>query len=330
MLTMQRGMALYYGGRLTDAVDVAVAELRRAQESGLDYLLAGWLNILGRSQLDRGYPATAVVTLGRVVAEASEASGGAHRAIARNVLIEAHALLGQVTQARHAAEELGTQPANVPWHPAGLAQLSEGHLAWAEGRPGDALELFTEAYRRAAPANSSIALVAAHTVARYGPRRCGLELARELPAVQGPLAALRLAHMHALVDRDAAALVPVAEAFGRLGADLLAAEAWAKAAEWAATRGDRRLSTLATRTGHAIRARLEGAQTPDLLSLATLSTVDLTGREREVALLAAKGMTSQAIATALTLSIRTIDNNLAKIYRKLGIKGRRDLPRTLG
>lgn len=51
--------------------------------------------------------------------------------------------------------------------------------------------------------------------------------------------------------------------------------------------------------------------------------------EREIALLAATGLTSQAIAASLTLSIRTIDNNLASVYRKLGIKGRRALDRAL-
>ena len=329
MLAMQRGMALYYGGRLADVVQLAEAELRRARESGLSYLLATWLNMLGRAQLDRGHPATAVVTLGAVLAEVPEASGGAMCAIALNALIEAHALLGQHRQARQAWIALQEKPANVPWHPAGLAQLSEGHLAYAEGRPTDAVALFTDAFHRAAPANSSIALTAAHAVARYGHRRPGLDLAHELPPVQGPLAPVRFAHMRALVQGDLAAMVRVAEQFAGLGADLLAAEAWARAADLAIAHGDTRLATRAERAGWPIRARLEGARTPDLMSVALTSTVDLTPREREVALLAAAGLTSQAIATSLTLSIRTIDNNLASVYRKLGIKGRRDLDRAL-
>jgi DNA-binding CsgD family transcriptional regulator len=55
--------------------------------------------------------------------------------------------------------------------------------------------------------------------------------------------------------------------------------------------------------------------------------VGLTGRERDVAFLAAAGLTSSSIAGRLRLSVRTVDNYLGRIYQKLGMVGRRDLGR---
>jgi DNA-binding CsgD family transcriptional regulator len=57
--------------------------------------------------------------------------------------------------------------------------------------------------------------------------------------------------------------------------------------------------------------------------------VPLTDREREIALLAAAGHPSRAIAERLYLSVRTVDNHLARIYDKLGVSSRADLGVTL-
>jgi DNA-binding CsgD family transcriptional regulator len=53
--------------------------------------------------------------------------------------------------------------------------------------------------------------------------------------------------------------------------------------------------------------------------------VQLTNREREVATLAAQGMTSKEIAANLFVSVRTVDNHLQQVYVKLGIKRRSEL-----
>jgi DNA-binding CsgD family transcriptional regulator len=55
----------------------------------------------------------------------------------------------------------------------------------------------------------------------------------------------------------------------------------------------------------------------------------LTAREREVALLAANGLTSKEIAARLYLSKRTVDTHLDRIYRKLGVAGRDELDAAL-
>lgn len=56
----------------------------------------------------------------------------------------------------------------------------------------------------------------------------------------------------------------------------------------------------------------------------------LTGREDQVARLAAAGLTSRAVAERLGVSVRTVDNHLRRAYRKLGVSGRGDLAAVLG
>ncbi|NLF03708.1 MAG: LuxR family transcriptional regulator [Actinomycetales bacterium] len=51
----------------------------------------------------------------------------------------------------------------------------------------------------------------------------------------------------------------------------------------------------------------------------------LTAREQEIASLASGGMTSRAIAQRLTLSVRTVDSHLARVFAKLGVHSREDL-----
>jgi DNA-binding CsgD family transcriptional regulator len=63
--------------------------------------------------------------------------------------------------------------------------------------------------------------------------------------------------------------------------------------------------------------------------LAAPQAVDLTPREREIALLAAAGASSREIADRLVISVRTVDNHLQNAYRKLGVTRRKDLPRVL-
>jgi DNA-binding CsgD family transcriptional regulator len=56
----------------------------------------------------------------------------------------------------------------------------------------------------------------------------------------------------------------------------------------------------------------------------------LTPSERRVAELAASGMTTKDVAAALFISPKTVETNLSRIYRKLGIKSRAELGRIIG
>lgn len=55
----------------------------------------------------------------------------------------------------------------------------------------------------------------------------------------------------------------------------------------------------------------------------------LTHREREIAQMAAGGMSSKAIAERLVLSVRTVDTHLARAYAKFGVHSREELSQSL-
>jgi DNA-binding NarL/FixJ family response regulator len=60
-----------------------------------------------------------------------------------------------------------------------------------------------------------------------------------------------------------------------------------------------------------------------------VATDVLTSRERDVATLAAHGVSNAEIAQRLGLSIRTVETHLQRVYTKLGIHGRAELAGTV-
>jgi len=75
-------------------------------------------------------------------------------------------------------------------------------------------------------------------------------------------------------------------------------------------------------------ASIEGAATPGLIRVA--GAAPLSGREREIVMLAAQGMSSKDIADRLYLAVRTENNHLQHAYAKLGVSSRAGLARALG
>lgn len=63
--------------------------------------------------------------------------------------------------------------------------------------------------------------------------------------------------------------------------------------------------------------------------LQSTSVATLTHREREIAHMAAGGMSSKAIAARLVLSVRTVDTHLARAYSKFGVHSRDELSKML-
>ena len=74
------------------------------------------------------------------------------------------------------------------------------------------------------------------------------------------------------------------------------------------------------------RARAELARA----NVGSNRTGQLTPSEQRVAELAASGMKNRDVANALFISPKTVEANLARIYRKLGIKSRAELGRHVG
>ncbi|MFD0664431.1 response regulator transcription factor [Thermocatellispora tengchongensis] len=100
---------------------------------------------------------------------------------------------------------------------------------------------------------------------------------------------------------------------------LYAAEASARAAAAYREAGLTRSARAAETRAWSLSRRCQGARTPALLGL---EVPGLTPRQREVALLAAQGLTNREIAARLVVSIRTVANTLYAVYEKTGVNDR--------
>jgi DNA-binding NarL/FixJ family response regulator len=110
--------------------------------------------------------------------------------------------------------------------------------------------------------------------------------------------------------------------FEAMGAQLLAAEAATEAAVVYRAEGRKASMRASSARARRLLESCEGARTP---ALSGLAPDPLTSREREVAMLAAQGLTSAEIAQRLVLSTRTVENHLQRGYAKLGVANRSEL-----
>ncbi|MFL5799302.1 MAG: AAA family ATPase [Actinomycetota bacterium] len=76
----------------------------------------------------------------------------------------------------------------------------------------------------------------------------------------------------------------------------------------------------------ATRARSELARIGGRAS----SAVSLTPTEERIARLVAEGATNQEVAASMFLSVKTVEWNLSRVYRKLGVRSRTELSRWVG
>jgi DNA-binding CsgD family transcriptional regulator len=115
--------------------------------------------------------------------------------------------------------------------------------------------------------------------------------------------------------------------FETLGTILYAAEASYAAARAYRAAGDGRAAATASVRATTLHGRCENASIPWVAGFQSSDIV--TGREQQTALLAAAGHPDSAIAVELEISVRTVQNHLARVYRKLGASNRRELPDAL-
>lgn len=127
----------------------------------------------------------------------------------------------------------------------------------------------------------------------------------------------------AVVGKDGATFLEIADAWESDGALRYAATAAAQASRVHRANGEARAAASAQSKAEDLARRCGGLATPVLRFGEGLS--QLTRREREIASLAAAGASSKEIAAKLFLSTRTVDNHLQSVYGKLGIAGRHEL-----
>ncbi|MGW5688039.1 LuxR C-terminal-related transcriptional regulator [Nonomuraea sp. NPDC003754] len=307
--------ALYLG-------DLAAAERHAERGRGLDGELGMWARttiVFGsrtaRALRLRGRVADALAWCRETVAHLPERSVWAGLCLGE--LAHAHALLGEVGAAEEAIAR-----AERTWLPVGppvVVPLQQAKV-WTRAARGDvpgAVATALAAAERALPVQVPFVL---HDVVRLGHPA----LVADRLTGEGPLVALFARHAAARTGPEFDA---VSVGFEGLGLTVHAAEAAAHAARRYRDDGLTRAARAAETRAWALSRRCQGVRTPALLDL---DVPALTPRQREIALLAAQGLTNREIATRLVVSIRTVANTLYAVYEKTGVSDRADLADLLG
>ncbi|MFJ8589639.1 LuxR C-terminal-related transcriptional regulator [Streptomyces sp. NPDC093595] len=215
-------------------------------------------------------------------------------------------------------------PEIVPSHFMLHHYVAYAWTAFLNGEREECVSLLVSAaeHAQANGAHADVA-IAMHEMARLG-MASRTEQFWDTP-VQGQFLQARIDYARALATEDIRLLRRAAEAFSRSDAALYAAEAYAELAVLHRRTGQDRAATAATLQAKSFVSDCVGARTPPLLLLDSVHPLSI--REREIVLLATQGFSDKEIAQRLTLSVRTVNNHLYRVYRKLGVSSRRELQR---
>ncbi|MFH8453869.1 LuxR C-terminal-related transcriptional regulator [Streptomyces fungicidicus] len=237
---------------------------------------------------------------------------------------------GRPTEALQTLVEAQAARRDAPAYPLADDALLLEHavvLAHTGDRSGAACRAL-EVVQRAA-ARPATALAALHLAVRVADApRAAVRAAQLAAGAHSELMRLQCDHVGALTRSDGEALEDVSARFRTMGAVALAAEAAAQAADMYRRDGRRRASRLARAAGARLLAETGCALVPwadPQEQRQPDRAAPLTSREREVAALAAGGLSNRDIAARLVVSVRTVENHLYRVYEKLGITARSDL-----
>lgn len=317
-------MALHLGGRIHE-LDHRAAELYRRNLTAPEWagdavacLHRGWAALAG------GRPRVAIRWLIEAFAGFERRDPAGMQPVCSSLLATARALVGDTGGARELLTDRRRthHPAITVFHP--LAHSAAAWLAAAEGRTADAGTLsFGAAALAAEQGQPAVEAMMLYRALRFGRQREALSRLRELAGcLDSLLVVLFAAHAEATVAGSGEHLDLVSRRFEDVGALLYASDAAAEAATVHEQHGDRRAAV--SSSARAVALARAGGLT-DTPALEVLSPPTLTAREEQVARLAARGLSNQAIADRLVVSVRTVEAHLAHVYTKVGISGRADL-----
>ncbi len=283
------------------------------------------LVVVGHAALAAGRVRDAVSLLREAWAGFAE-SGHEFRFRCRTLLATALAQAGDAEGAGPLVAGLAAER-----HPAYTFYLPDDLLAkaWGAAAEGSTTEALGHAVAAADLARetgaSGYEVIAWQTAVQLGD-------ASALPRLQelermSPRAALACAHGRAWAEEDGQALVETADAWAGLGDLLAAGDAAAQAADVHRRHGRQGSALTAAALAEKLADR-SGARTPALAIAAR--PLPLTAREREITVLAARGLSNKIIAERLTVSVRTVEGHLYRAGRKLGVSERTALKDILG
>jgi DNA-binding CsgD family transcriptional regulator len=315
---LYRCQVALFAGRLDEADELAAAFYAHAAQARWDFPVRLSCCVQAQAARLRGRVRTAT----RWAREGLRLFGPQRSALFHQVVLgelaHAEALAGRGPAALAALAQADGRPAPAeallqPW-----IELARPWVAVATGDLVRAVELAGAAARYARTQDAAgFEAVALHDLVRLGTVSAAVDRLCQLSEiVDSDLVHAFAAHAVAVADGDPVGMEAAGTTFARLGADLLAAEAYGQAAQGhGAAVSSRRLRAQAA----LLLDGCEGAQTP---LTAGITAPQLTTRERDIARLAAAGLSNREIADRMVISSRTVGNHLHHVYAKLGINGR--------
>ncbi|WP_232677310.1 helix-turn-helix transcriptional regulator [Nocardioides sp. R-C-SC26] len=243
----------------------------------------------------------------------------------RALLASAVARLGRIVEAEAMIADLGAIDADLPRARLGIARVRAERLL-LEGRPHDAAEALAEAGRWALDHDEAHSGLLGLDEAFW----CDPTPERARPLVEAEersgLTAAFAMRAKGLLDGDTGAMTRAAELLEQAIQPGRAASTWTAIARRADETGDVEGSSAARRQAARLALRWSCVPWPDRDDRIT----PLSEREHEVARRAGARLRSREIAEQLDLSSRTVDNHLARVFRKVGVRSREELAEVLG
>ena len=328
MLSWPKCQALLLAGRTWEAE--ALAEDRYAATAGLgldDNMIAIWAVQRARAAAARGRLTAARDALREAVTLLAERD---YYQFSRYVLAELAGVAAQTGDAAAARDWMSRSDgrrtdANRMFEPS-----AELRRAWTMASGGELASAARQARYAAdlacAAGQHAIEAEALYDVARFAHATAAVRRLRALAdTLDGALAPVLADAAAALAAMDGHCLDRAAAAFDDLGLPVHAAELAGAAARAHRGRGRAAAAALSLQQVSALGTDLTDARTPLLKINWAERRQGLTRREREVALMAASGLSSRTIAAKLQLSVRTVSNHLAHVYAKFGVASRAEL-----
>jgi len=241
---------------------------------------------------------------------------------------KALALAGKTRDARAVLDELTSHRHDSVAVLRSNELLTAAWIAAAEGAVSEARSCAVQAAEYAAAAGlAAFEVLALQALTSFGDGGGAERLAELATQVEGPRASIAADHATALMTGDAAALEALSLRWEGCGDLVAAVDAAAQAAAVYRREGSAAAATRAAARGQELAAR-GGFRTAALAAAG--GTVPLTEREREVATLAASGLSNREIASRLVVSVRTVEGHVLRASEKLGVTRRSQLAAALG
>jgi ATP/maltotriose-dependent transcriptional regulator MalT len=321
--------ALAYAGSYRDARQLIEGALESAKDRGALAAQVWFQVVLGEIERDCGYARASVQHFESAVTLAALAGQQAALVWAWVGVAQGRLLLGDVeggSAALSEAEAVGDSPVATSWS---TAMRTRAWLLAGQGDLSGARKLLsTVAKVVKSDGIWTFEATLQHDLVRFGDPDAAVDRLDALAEiVEGPLVQAFACHARAAASMDRAAYEEALDRFEGMDRVVSAAEVALELADVLRRQGDTRAAAAAARRSQSLVEASGGARTPPLLR--GVAVEPLTKREREVALLAAAGLPSKGIAERLTVSKRTVDTHLDRIYRKLGVTSRDQLAEAL-